>query len=66
MENEIINGSRNVMLSVAQAAEHLGVGKSTVNRLIGERKISSVKIGRRRLIPENALTSYVEGLKGKA
>ncbi len=63
MKKEIRSDEGGVLLSVAQVCERLGVGKSTLNRLIGERKIESVKIGRRRLIPESAILKYVKRLE---
>lgn len=39
------------MLSVAEAAKQLGVGTTKVKQLIAAGRLSSVSIGRRRLVP---------------
>jgi excisionase family DNA binding protein len=46
-----------VMLSVPQAAEQLGVGTTKLKQLIASGRITSVTIGRRRLIPMSAIRS---------
>ena len=46
-------------LGVVEAAEAIGVGRSTMIRLVDAGKIRSVKIGRRRLIPVEELNRYL-------
>jgi excisionase family DNA binding protein len=43
------------LLSVAQAALRLGVGRTLAYDAIGRGQLRSVKVGRRRLIPADAL-----------
>jgi excisionase family DNA binding protein len=48
------------------AAELLDVGRSQMFELIARGEIESVKIGRLRKIPADALTAYVERLRAGA
>lgn len=45
------------------AAEQLSVSERTVDRLIRDGVLSSVIVGRRRLVPHDALTDYIERLR---
>lgn len=51
-----------LLLRVEDAAELLNVGRSTVYDLIRSRRLRSVKIGRRRLIPRDAIADVVADL----
>lgn len=51
-----------LLLSPHEAADVLGVGRSRVYDLMRSHQVSSVKIGRSRRIPAEALRSYVETL----
>ncbi|MER6953321.1 excisionase family DNA-binding protein [Streptomyces sp. NPDC000618] len=46
-------------LTVAQVAESLGTSERFPRRLIAERRITFVKVGRHVRIPESALTAFV-------
>ncbi|MFJ9023600.1 excisionase family DNA-binding protein [Streptomyces sp. NPDC102259] len=46
-------------LTVAQVAECLGTSERFPRRLIAERRITFVKVGRHVRIPESALTAFV-------
>ncbi|MGB5937211.1 MAG: helix-turn-helix domain-containing protein, partial [Ornithinimicrobium sp.] len=48
-----------LMLTVDEVAESLGIGKSAVYDLMRLRKLASVKIGRSRRVPVEALREYV-------
>ncbi|MFE1198648.1 excisionase family DNA-binding protein [Streptomyces olivaceoviridis] len=48
------------LLTVGEAAEQLGTGERFVRRLITERRIRYVKLGRPVRIPESAVTEYIE------
>jgi excisionase family DNA binding protein len=50
------------LLDLKQVAEQLNVGRSTVFDLVGDGRLRSVKIGRRRLVPEAALVEFIESL----
>ena len=45
------------------AAERLGVGRSKVYELMGSGQLRSVKLGKRRLIPESALIAFIDSLQ---
>ncbi|MGP3990666.1 helix-turn-helix domain-containing protein [Streptomyces sp. 3N207] len=47
-------------LSVGQVAERLGTSVRFPRRLIEERRITFVKVGRHVRIPESALAAYIE------
>jgi excisionase family DNA binding protein len=51
-----------ILLSVEEASEVLGVGKSTVYDLIRMRLLRSVQIGRSRRIPVDACRELVDRL----
>jgi excisionase family DNA binding protein len=50
------------MLSVDDVADTLNVSRATVERLIGLKLLQSVKIGSRRLVTQDALREYLDGL----
>jgi len=49
--------------SIPNAADELSVSPRVLERLIRDGEIASVKIGRRRLVPDEALADYIERLK---
>ncbi len=49
-------------LSVEEAAEAVGVGRTTICALIRTGEIESVKIGRRRIVPRDAVEVYMQRL----
>lgn len=51
---------------VADAAEILGVGRSTIYRLIAAGEIGTVKIGRRTLVAQTELERYAATLDADA
>jgi excisionase family DNA binding protein len=54
-----------LLLTVERAAERLDIGRTRVFELIAEGEIESVKIGRARRIPADALTAYVNRLRAE-
>ena len=50
------------LLDLKQVQQRLDVGRSSVYELVMSGQLRSVKIGKRRLVPENALTEFVEDL----
>jgi excisionase family DNA binding protein len=50
------------LLTVGQVMARLQVSKHTVYQLIRTRRLRSVRIGRCRRIPANALTAYLHDL----
>ena len=47
-------------LSVAQVAERLGTTERFPRRLVAERRITFVKVGRHVRIPESALSEFID------
>ena len=58
--------SENLLHPPEEAARLLTIGRSQMFELIARGEIESVKIGRLRRIPHDALTAYVERLRGAA
>lgn len=56
--------SDKLLYSVPEAAEQLSISPRVLERLIADGKVDTVKIGRRRLVPGEALEDYVERVKG--
>jgi len=48
------------LLSVAQASRRLSIGRSALYDAIGRGDLRSIKIGRRRLVPSDALAELTE------
>jgi excisionase family DNA binding protein len=57
------NEPAQAMLTVAEACAHLRISKWTLYRLMQSGKLTSVKIGSRRLIPVGAITKFIEQLE---
>ncbi len=49
-------------LTIAEVAEQLRVGRTTVYRLIGSGELPSILVGRSRRVSVEALARYVSGL----
>jgi excisionase family DNA binding protein len=54
-----------LLLSVEEAADLLGVSRTTVYDLLGTRTLASVRIGRCRRIALHALQEYIDRLPGE-
>lgn len=54
-----------LLLTIEQAAQRLGVGRSTMYGLVLDGEVESVRIGRLRRIPHDALTDYLDELRGR-
>ena len=54
-----------LLLTPAEAAELLGLGRSTVYELLASGALESICIGRARRIPRDALDGYVAQLRGQ-
>ncbi len=53
-----------LLLTTDEAADLLGVGRTTVYELLNAGLVESVRIGRARRIPRAALVAYVARLRG--
>lgn len=51
-----------LLITTDEAARQLGVGRSTLYDLIRSYRLRTVKIGRRRLVPVDALAECVSAL----
>jgi len=52
-----------LLLTIPEAAEHLGIGRSLLYVLVMRREVRSVTIGRARRIPVAALDEFVAQLQ---
>jgi excisionase family DNA binding protein len=55
--------SDRMLLTVAEAAERLGIGRSTMYVLIADGQIDTVRVGRLRRIEPEALTAYISRMR---
>jgi excisionase family DNA binding protein len=51
-----------LILTVEEARKALGLSRGSMYQAIASKQISSIRIGKRILIPRNALTKLLEGL----
>jgi excisionase family DNA binding protein len=56
------SGPDRLLYSVEEAADLLGMGRTFMFHLLATGEIDSLKIGRRRKIPRDALARYIERL----
>jgi excisionase family DNA binding protein len=54
------------LLTIPQASERLSIGRTQTYTELMSGRLQSVKIGRRRLIPEVAIEAYVQRLLDEA
>jgi excisionase family DNA binding protein len=52
-----------IVLTIEEAAECLGIGRTLMYALVTAGEVESVRIGRLRRIPVDALDRYVAGLR---
>jgi excisionase family DNA binding protein len=50
-----------LLLTVSEAAQRLGIGRSLLYELLTEGKIESIHVGRLRRIRPEALAAYIDG-----
>jgi excisionase family DNA binding protein len=55
--------STHLVMTVEEAAQRLGIGRTFMYALVKSGAIESVCIGRLRRIPEDALTAFVRALR---
>jgi len=54
-----------MLFTVEQVAQILGIGRSTVFQLIKNDHIESIRLGRSRRIPVDAMQNYVDELRAE-
>lgn len=54
-----------LVLTIEQAAQRLGIGRTLTYALVTSGEIESVTIGRLRRIPAQCLTEYINRLRGQ-
>ena len=52
-----------LLLTTTEAAERLGIGRSTLYDLIRSNRLRTVKIGKRRLVPVDALVETIRAFE---
>lgn len=52
--------------AIPEAADELSISARVLERLIADGLVETVRIGRRRLVPHDALEAYVEQLRRSA
>lgn len=55
-----------LLLDVKEAAERLSIGRAMAWEMVASGELPTVRIGRRRLVPAEALRRYVESLEAEA
>ena len=55
-----------LLLTVEEAADRLGIGRSLMYELIGRGQIASIQVGRLRRVPSESLTDYVAAMRQQA
>lgn len=58
-----MTNSDKLLYSIKDAAEKLSISQRVMEQLIHDGHVETIKIGRRRLVPSEALTEYVERVK---
>ncbi|MEU8386216.1 helix-turn-helix domain-containing protein [Streptosporangium sp. NPDC048865] len=61
----MITGNK-LLVSAGEASEMLGIGKTKIYELMASGELRSVKIGRSRRTPVEALTAFVSAIEQEA
>lgn len=65
MEGRVVSAPKigvRLLHDLDEAADLLSISRRVVDRLVRDGELDSVKLGRRRLVPHDALTDYIERL----
>ena len=54
------HAGQRLLLTVPEAADRLGIGRSLLYVLLADGQVESIHIGRLRRIPADALSAYIE------
>jgi excisionase family DNA binding protein len=52
-----------VLIGIGEVAENLGVSRRTVDRAVATKALPSLKIGRRRLVRDEAISAWIKALE---
>jgi excisionase family DNA binding protein len=55
---------RRIVLTIEEAAQALGIGRTLMYALVMSGEVESVQIGRLRRVPVDALDAYIARLRG--
>lgn len=55
-----------ILFTVDEAAAELRIARATFYRLLGSGEIESIHIGRRRLVPKEAIDAWLAAKRGRA
>jgi excisionase family DNA binding protein len=55
-----------LLVPVREAARRLSLGRDTTYRLVGEGRLPSLSVGRRRLVPVTSLARFIEAELARA
>jgi excisionase family DNA binding protein len=61
-----VRADSRLLLTVEEAADRLGIGRSLMYELIGHGQIDSIRVGRLRRVPSESLTDYVAAMRAEA
>ena len=61
-----VRADNRLLLTVEEAADRLGIGRSMMYELISGGHIASIRVGRLRRVPLESLTDYVAALRHQA
>lgn len=64
--NLTIENDEKLLLSVVEAAQRLGIGRTLMYELLGSGQIESVHVGRLRKVPADELTRFVAVCRANA
>jgi excisionase family DNA binding protein len=54
------SGAQRLLLTVQEAADRLGIGRSLLYELLADGQVESIHVGRFRRIPADALGTYID------
>ena len=61
-----VRSDHRLLLTVEEAADRLGIGRSLMYELLRDRQVTSVRIGRLRRVPAESLIEFVAGIRATA
>lgn len=58
-----VRANDRLLLTVEEAADRLGIGRSLMYELISSGQVASIRVGRLRRVPQESLTDYVKAMR---